>query len=681
MKKGNSLLPDIPEEFRGVRLGRCFNSLIRELLLNQPSFDLGKLRHENLLHFTPGRAKLKIQANASSTDFAQESFFGTSTSAEVSAYGVKGSAGFHLSNAQKSTSNSYEFNCYIHYVFTGQSMEILLGGPETYYKCMMPNFKRHYDAIMNSETAQDYFNAYTSFLTTFGTGCVTKLYLASGSACKVSVTRSESGNAVQTKFGGSIGLGTPVGGASSATEWGTQMATADSEAVMHVDFESLPQDTATRDWAAKLSEKYMDKAISVMAQSSERPSEPDSNVKVEAPNIPKVETPKDEKPPKPKLGKGEKDKVSEVLIKKLMEEDKFLGSVEDYKMAQAERLKALTPTNVAKEAREVIGQSKSVQTDGTKVDAEDVLMEMTKAEFHAKVVKSKENVWDLGGYIPVGYEVTSWQSLFPDLNMGLPPSMSRIWLAKLWTFYLTRLEFSQYLFFLTDVGTSESRNHAIASDANVFAELCKKFSGKMTEDVGKHGTFLEENYIKLIKGFHKDVEDAKNTGLFYSDRAYENFFVRYELFRDNPLGFIVIDKDLSAPGGMKYYYTSLREAGGTHVWKKVQMPVSIPAMLADAKRLYPILTPDGEYGFRMAAFSDTSFQAWLGDVQINQIESRPNRFYEWGDVHGNKFYAYGVGWEHVRALGRNPQIFGGPMLGELPFDRVKNGTVFKGFDD
>ena len=576
-----TLIPVIPTELENARIGTCFNSMTRTLLDRQMSFSPAKLNGAGLLLSTRGRLQMVCHANASSSAFAKESFFAAASKVKAGGWGVKATAGLNMNTANKSAGKSFEINCYMHYIDTGRKLSLmrLNAQPRQWFNCMDEGFQEKYTAVMEAESPDEYVEAYANFLAAYGDGCVTVLHLAAGSAIKLALASEENEIGNAAKYGAEAAVGFRWGGASVAREWGRSMAAVDKEAATLIVQETVPSDSPTRDWAEKMAEKYSTKAIEELLKPGGEPTPPEQRPTIDSPDIPE-EKPSDKEVPERKLDDAENKDVEIKIIKEMMKEDGFEISgdeptdeeIEDYRSQQEELLRRLSAESVVEE----INEARKQATFPTRVDTTPVL----------KVNETfplTGDEWDLGGYVPVGYEVTPWAELFPDLALNLPSSSTRFFLAKLWTFLSTRLEFSQYLQFLKDVHTSNPsivNNLKIDADASNYANVCQSFAQHLSIGAADmmFGGFTENDYMAKVALFEQMALDgSRGNELSTKGRlTYERFFSSYKFFLDNTFGFIWTDES------HKYYDTF----GG-------RKPLNtMSEMLKNSIRLFPVIDCD-----------------------------------------------------------------------------------------
>jgi len=597
-QSSGSLLPDIPVDIRAARIGSCMNTLTKTFKPLTPSFHPGKLNSKGLLRFVGGKGTFKVTANSSSYANADGSFFSLASEAEGSAWGCKASLGFKMGLAQRSAASGYGLNCFVSYVFEGQSIHLLRASAQEYYNCMMESFQERYDRIMNSKTIPDYIKSYNEFTEEHGDGCVTTLYLTSGSAFRITLKQDSEEESNKHTYGVAAAINTPWGDGSVATEWGNDTASAIKEASLEVIGETIPQKSPTTKWCQDRVDKFMDKAISYLADKANAPSPPEI-AKIESPKIPSDEPGKKKIPEaKKKLNSVE---IENTLIKQLMFEDGFKDvkkaedytsdDIEEYKKAQNELIEKLSPEQVVKEAENVRATLSDIEH---KAEVKSRARASTTAE---------GDIWDLGDYIPFAYEITPWKELFPALKFELPSSFTSINIAKIFIFYLTRLEFSQYLMFLNDVGPILCENDQIEIDAANFTQYCKDFLDVISNELKHSDNFSEEDCINLIHNFEAMLRDEENKGRFFSKKVYRTFFDKYQLFADNPYGFVIVRGDPLSP--LDPYEREARNRGykvSQSKFTALPDPFGVGKILEDANRAYPVITRNGK--LKLAIYED-----------------------------------------------------------------------------
>eukprot|EP00751_Fragilariopsis_kerguelensis_P026002 CAMPEP_0170856910 /NCGR_PEP_ID=MMETSP0734-20130129/14917_1 /TAXON_ID=186038 /ORGANISM="Fragilariopsis kerguelensis, Strain L26-C5" /LENGTH=757 /DNA_ID=CAMNT_0011228925 /DNA_START=228 /DNA_END=2501 /DNA_ORIENTATION=- len=283
-------------------------------------------------------------------------------------------------------------------------------------------------------------------------------------------------------------------------------------------------------------------------------------------------------------------------------------------------------------------------------------------------VTENTNSWDLGGFLVNSYETTKWTKLFPQLKRTFPLDDSPIYVVRFWLYYLTRLELLQYLRFQIDVGddgatTLPGRVNLInlKNDANLFSELCDDLRKEIEAALNKPD-FSQVDYLEQILAFDDELR-ITNRFRFASMKVYDTFFEHYDLFHNNPLGFVRVQF-----GGTVTYF---RSNGGTTAVDGLRLP----ALLTDANRYYPFIFADGRsamvcYYVHMQGFwfeSSSDFfrlyrkepnggtLGWEAYSSIDPLWDVPQTF-------------YGVNYDDLDTNGG--KMFGVPFLSRLPFDKI-----------
>jgi len=653
-----------------------------------PSFDPRKLNSKGLLRFIDGKGTFKVTANSSSYANAEGSFFSLDSKAEGSAWGCKASLGYKMGLAKRSAAGGYGLNCFVSYVFEGQSIHLLKNqSPEEYYNCMMESFQERYDKIMNSKTIPDYIKSYNEFTEACGDGCVTTQYLTSGSAFRITLKQDSEEESKNQKYGVAAAINTPYGGGSVATEWGKDTASAIKETSLEVIYEDLPQDTPTGEWCKDMFKQFMGQAISFLAEKAHAPSPPEI-AKIESPKIPKLK-PGKKKIPEDSKKKGNEVEIENTLIKQLMFEDGFKDvkkaedytsdDIEEYKKAQNELIEKLKPEQVVKEAKNLplLAPSSDIEHKA-EVKSRRLGQARVRAATATTVGMSDtyKDIWNLGGYIPFAYEITPWKELFPALKFELPSSFTSINIAKIFMFYLTRLEFSQYLMFLNDVGPVLCENDQIRSDAANFTQYCKNFLDVISNELKHSDNFSEKACNSLIQNFEQKLY-AKND--FFSKKVYRTFFDKYQLFADNPYGFVVVADD-------KEYFVELTKSRT----RELPHPFGVGPILEVAHRVYPVIL--NEFELNLVFYSRVN---GMGFKTVELPSARARAFErvsierdreDFRNPYVCKYYKdviphytfYGVGFNDIPPpLGNEPvKVLGMPMFQQFPYNNLVN-TVKK----
>lgn len=285
------------------------------------------------------------------------------------------------------------------------------------------------------------------------------------------------------------------------------------------------------------------------------------------------------------------------------------------------------------------------------------------------------NLWDLGGYVPFAYKITPWNELFPDLaKFNKLSSIENIFIGKLYIYYLTRLQFLQYLNFLCDVGAEICENNSLDYDVMYFKEYCLDLIEIITKKVKNEKEKKNEDlFMEIVKNFREKIFTSD---CFFSKKVYQFFFENYLLFANYSYGFIMCS---FYENGMKFYTIDGVDPLTTfYNSKRVPQPFSLLPMLEDAMRYYPVITCSGR--LHLCLFSAIPTDGW-GSMRntekwfsINSIRLDENKFEYIPSFQNENDRLYGVGSKNI-PLAFNGKIRGFPMFLELPFDIVNNFVV------
>ncbi|MDR1664011.1 MAG: hypothetical protein LBR83_03705 [Clostridiales bacterium] len=559
-----TLLPNLPEEIRAARIGTCYDPVRRRLMQEKIAIDPARVS-ANTIQMISGRAELKLHADASTSKNAQSTFFALDSSFKIGSW-VSG--GFNMETSQSEASAREALNCYCSYVYQGQAMQLMDNGSKALFNCMTDEFQERFTELINSSGSVDFFVKYLSFLNTFGYGCVTKLMLTCGSAFSMTARYSSASTANKSKYGASLGVGTPWGGGSVASSFASEVQKTDSAAVLDLKGESIPENAPTNSWCNELMKSLLAQGIAKLSKdpgliSSYSGSPP------KAPEIPKGEPTKKEPP------KGNGKDISKELQKKLMEDDGFKGSWDEYIKAQKAAFEKIKPAAVTAELCENRERLLAIKLDGQ------------PAELPPPEPDTLNASWDLGGYIPYSYVVKPWTELFAEQMKGLslPVTFTSIYIAKAYVYYLTQLQFSSYMNLMSDAGPTIADNPNIANDARLFAGYCadllKNTTASVSAAISGKGKFTNDDYEKIVSAFEQNLNNMSQARRFFSLSTRWYFFNNHKFFMDMACGcvFAVLYND-----GRAVYLTGAAD-------KPLTQQMSVATMLKDAIRTYPCVSP------------------------------------------------------------------------------------------
>ncbi|MCI5162353.1 MAG: hypothetical protein D3917_10120 [Candidatus Electrothrix sp. AX5] len=553
----------------------------------------------------------------------------------------------------KSVSKRQGINCLVSYFYKNQKLVLLYEGssPETLYNCMTNDFQKLYNDVMNAETNDEYLEKYNNFTQVYGHGCVTTLHLTAGSVFMINIGYSNDAEANSLRFGSSVSVNTPFGGGSVAGAWGKEVEASFSNATMSVTGENIPENTPTASWCSAMVDKFTNQAVSILCQPAGMISVPNtSNPK--SPELPERRNPDNKKIPSPV---NTDSNLTKELKDKIMKEDGY-NDWNEYINAQKDAYEKTTPRNIVKDA---ISKIKKLNSDNILKNINNSDKEILNLHKNTDTALGSDS-WNLGGYIPYAYEVTPWSVLFPDLKLKLPQSFTSIYYAKIFTYYLTRLQFAQYLYFLHDVGESLEQygNYAISFDADIYNAHCNNLLKKLA----KIDKIDEKIYTDTVKDFEESIL-TDNT--FNSVIIYNKFYELYDFINHCQYGFVhvMIDKD----NNYSYY------SGDNYTINlNIRSSFNITSLLKDATRLYFFLGHNDEgWLFGFGLFTHAWMINLIGDESNKKIlsintDDRRRKYISLDDTNNNRLY-----FVSSIDVPESSTIRGLPMFATFPFDDIK----------
>lgn len=230
----------------------------------------------------------------------------------------------------------------------------------------------------------------------------------------------------------------------------------------------------------------------------------------------------------------------------------------------------------------------------------------------------------------------------------------------------------QYLHFLIDVsddlartwlqrpGGKKANLDNTKIDAKIFSKLCEDLKTKIVEALNEPG-FSQVDYLDIILDFDDQVRIEKRF-VFSSIKVYDTFFDNYDMFHENPLGFVRVSYD---DNNRPTYVAT----GQTNNIKPIDGR-KLPLLLTDALRCYPVINVDGNtvlvYYSKHGHFGMQEFH-FLEDYHKDPNDGFAREAYT-NLASPHKTYYYGVNYDHLDINGG--MMVGVPFLSKLPFDNI-----------
>lgn len=585
-----------PEKLMGVRLGTCYDVYSKELI-SSVAFKLESIPN-HLRTFNAGSGSISFSANSSSSVKAFEDFIGIDAKIEKGFASCKASAGFNMSLANATSSDNQSICGYLAYTVKNGSIEVRKATPETLYNCMTEDFKKLYKQFVEAKP-NNKLRTYLAFTKFFGQGVVTKINLTSGAFGKFEIVSSDVGDANDNKYGASLAIGVPSGsGASAAVNWGNSSRTATKNASLKIEADWYPVTSPAKAWAMEVYNLGKEIGLDILKDKAKLPSV-STIEKPTAPDFPTYDEPEAEDVPEDNPDTDDED------LDKLLDDLRLKDGEEAKRMSNKKWQESIKELKNTFEIINLIEETKKIPLSGS-IPTISLKKEGIKNESLGEFVS------ELGDYIPCGFEITPWEELFPALKFKIVPTFSAFNMAKINMFYYSRLQFGQYLKFLSDLPLRYTNNNNLETETGKYLELCDAFINKALITMNTP-PFDDKKYKTLIKSFDAALNKLKTEGFFESRKVYDTFFDNYHFFVKNAYGFVPYFQNLPEFGtvfpklDVRYRFM----AGGNPNQQ-------LSKIYDQAVRYYPVISQDGK--LRLVHFRSNS---WLHDDVLSLTATVP----------------------------------------------------------
>lgn len=573
-----------PEEIRGARLGSCYNAYQRKLKTTE-AFDIGKLKEKQLIKQNASSAHSTFTASTSSSASMKNDFFALNTEASAGVSMCKAVVGFNMAKAHAKTENQKHFSAQLMHEHRGATMELKNCRQDTLFECMTKDFRVCYNNIMTA-TPEKRWQAIQEFIDLFGHGVITNLQLRSGAYATLKVISEKGAMSQMNRYGTAVGVSYKAVEIKGAANWANELKNSSIKGKVEASVDVFPSTSPSKAWAYAVQKEALKLSLDQQKQESNFAS----LAPVKTPDLPTL--------PKATPGKAEK-KAAKVDSKEHKEE-----LVKSQKQDQKKNIEAdgknpvkLTPEEYKNKVVQFVegpdGTDKVVLVELNKIDKaakeEDLRLNIDETEEDAPMVRSS-NGSELGDFFPHDFTITPWTDLFPDLSLEIPVTWSSVNLAKLNMFVYSRLQFGQYLEFLTDVGSDIHGHTKISLGCTKFSKHLDDFIKKDVKNAIKKETFTEKDLEKVIKKFKAGIISNDNKWAILG--LYNTFFKHYDFFRKAPFGFFLKISFSQVPDSLCYHLPSYHNT--MHPSENWVQPYgtkkTIPELLEFALRLYPVIT-------------------------------------------------------------------------------------------
>ncbi|MCC8165179.1 MAG: hypothetical protein LIQ31_03285, partial [Planctomycetes bacterium] len=225
------------------------------------------------------------------------------------------------------------------------------------------------------------------------------------------------------------------------------------------------------------------------------------------------------------------------LQAEIMKEDKFTGTWKEYIAEQEKILKELDAAKVVAETK------KSTLDRTTPLQFQDLVKLFTTS--HSQLRDKASMASEMGGYVPYNYSIRPWNEIFPQLG-GFPfTTLTSSYMAKTMVYYLTRLQFSSYLDFLSDVGPKISEQPWITHDAGMYHTLCGTLLDEVTvvlERLHDEEYHCTASAKEVYEGFTHYFEESVMKSQIRCKELYSFFYEHYDFFSTAANGLLYVAK-------------------------------------------------------------------------------------------------------------------------------------------
>ena len=410
-----------PKELYTVSVGKYVNLITKEVFYNEASiFDPKALVALGLLHeVEPQKSSAKFSeiSSNSSTDTASALGISVEAEAQYNLTKVAGKYDFNLAKAK--TTSSERLNVYMSYFFTDAHQRLDYGPARNtdIINALTDDVKIDYFSVINATNPVERFQKYKDFTSKYGTGCVTKVILASGSIGEVNMQFSSA--ASQTKMKQNAALSIKY---QKSADFAAAISSLKEESEKHSNltfgFETsnFPATSTTEDWLADMVKDVFSKIK-------------DKDFKIDYPDTPVV---------KPEFKKIEPFTEKELNIRFTADAQTLLYKAK----TSIEQKNFFGALALLLEAQKISIQ-KLPDDKKIRVDIEEELTS-TKSEIHSKYGKLKILIYEDDAYkiasTPNLIEVYEFlQELFNQQEVKIPDAQST--LTKALSVYNDRLAF------------------------------------------------------------------------------------------------------------------------------------------------------------------------------------------------------------------------------------------------
>lgn len=634
-----------------VRIGTTYYEWGGLLKPRYVAFDAEKMAGAQILNVINGEAVFGFNVSTDTAVLQNTSMVHTSIGASLNTPWIRAAGSYTAEHEVKTKSTRETMTIGISYTFRNQAIRLQYATPKIYYNCLTKSCKSAFDQIMNARSDESRHQAYLQFIDIYGTGCVTKLFLAAGSFASITVIENETDISRDNKYDVTLSVGGSFGGVHGARGWLNNVNSSHLTGTLLATSKSFPQNAPTDNWVMTLTDTIDNSAFSKL---SENPQLLDhNNVEwKEPPDLPEKEEPTHDDAPS--LSKKETKDLETSVQKHILKEEKSEHLTwEQYEEKQKKLLKSCTPVKVVKQYTKQLNlRNTDTELENNDpyftVRTEDGEIEETANHYYdEKWTDSCQQIpentqlqtGDIGNlsislenYIPVAYEIQPWHELFPSLPNSDILRSGNLYYAKLLIFYFTRLQFADYMSFLLSALNGPNRffpeYRYLQNDLEFYHRHINTFFRHIIKN-SDHAPRNEDDYLRVITRFNQNTQRV----IEKSYTLYTFFFQAYPILAKCPFGFVIYQIDDSDNVNKSNYYSAFdsqqfqTNAGET----QVSQDAGILVNLETALRVYPLVFPHLDKPGEVNAHLQLFFYNSLGksfvpliDIAGNDMIPSPN---------------------------------------------------------
>lgn len=202
----NSLIPS--EGVRFVKVGQCYDNVVKDFKGSNYVFDFRKLKTEGLLSVEKGLGKKTVEI---ASEYSQKSWaeqIGIAVEASAKFGTLKAAASYSLSMASATAANRFNLTAVVTNFEIGRKLEIInyLTNREKLMDCMNPTIAADLNDMVGEKNIAKKYKKYLDFIERYGHGCVVQTMLIGGCFMELSFDMTDSSSASSFQHDAKVGV-------------------------------------------------------------------------------------------------------------------------------------------------------------------------------------------------------------------------------------------------------------------------------------------------------------------------------------------------------------------------------------------------------------------------------------------------------------------------------------------